>query len=192
MPSLQKLPGSLLVTSGDATDPDSVSDESIIWKGSPSQILNFWPFTICLLIDAGFIVGAFWFPPLLIGCFLPVIYAVWKFMEVRCRIFELTSQRLRLYSGVLNQDIAEIELYRVKDTNISRPFIPRLFGLSDITLDTSDRTHPTVLLPAIKNGVEVREHLRNHVEIIRDQKRVREVDFESSDGDDMEFGDDIG
>ena len=168
-----------------------MSNESIIWKGSPSQILNFWPFTLCFVIDAAFIIGAFWFPPLLIGIILPLLWAVWKFMEVRCRVFELTSQRLRLYQGVLNQDISEIELYRVKDTNISRPFIMRLFGLSEITLDTSDRTHPTVILPAIKDGIDVRERIREHVEIVRDQKRVREVDFEGS-GDADDFGDDIG
>ena len=168
-----------------------MSDESIIWKGTPSQLLNFWPFVICILIDLAFVIGAFWFPPLLIGSVFPVIYAAWKFMEVRCRVFELTSQRLRLYEGVLNQDIDEIELYRVKDTNIARPFILRLFGLANITLDTSDRTHQTVLIPAIRNGIEVREHIRKYVEIVRDQKRVREVDFDSN-GDDSEFGDEIG
>ena len=91
--------------------------------------------------------------------------------------------------------IDEIELYRVKDTTIQRPFILRLFTLSDIALNTSDRSHQNFTMRAIHDGLTVREHIREHVEIIRDQKRVREVDFDSSgegDGDDMDFGDQIG
>ena len=37
------------------------------------------------------------------------IIAVWKFLSVRCRVFELTNERLRHYEGVLNQDIDEID-----------------------------------------------------------------------------------
>ena len=37
------------------------------------------------------------------------------------------------------------------------------------------------------DGVEIREKLRKQVEMIRDKKRVREVDFEGGDNDDMEF-----
>jgi len=36
----------------------------------------------------------------------------------------------------------------------------------------------------------IREKLRDQVEILRDKKRVREVDFEGSDGDEFEDMDD--
>ena len=38
-----------------------------------------------------------------------------------------------------------------------RPFWLRMFGLSIIKADTSDRSHPLVTLEAIKDGVNVRE-----------------------------------
>jgi membrane protein YdbS with pleckstrin-like domain len=174
-----------------------VSEEQVIWKGRPSQILNFWTFLACVLLAVAIVVGAILSSliPLAALAVLPLAWAFWKFLVVRCRIYELTSQRLRMYEGVFNQVIDEIELYRVKDTTILRPFILRLFKLGNIELLTSDRTHHHITMHAIPDGVTVREHIRGYVETVRDQKRVREVDFDNADsdgGDDMEFGDEIG
>lgn len=165
-------------------------DEDIIWRGHPSQLLNLTTHLVCGLLVIGIITGA-----ALSGIFLlmllalvPLAWSLWKYLTVRCRVFELTSERLRLYEGVLNQEIGEVELYRVKDTNIARPLWLRIFGLATIKADTSDRTHPVVLLEAIRDGVKVRELLRKQVEKLRDKKRVREVDFDGSgDGDELEF-----
>lgn len=160
--------------------------ENVIWKGSPSQLLNLWPLVTSALSIIFLIVGAVMFNPLLaIAIILPLLYALWAFLKIRCRIYELTTERIRLYDGILSQEIDEVELYRVKDTRILRPFSKRLFGLSDLVLDTSDRSHRVVNLEAVKNAVALREKLRKHVEIQRDKKRVREVDFEGED--DLEF-----
>lgn len=78
----------------------------------------------------------------------------------------------------------------MKDSRLLRPFWLRIFGLANVQLETSDRTHPKPVLTAIKNAAEVREHLRKHVELLRDQKRVREVDFDETG--DSEFGDELG
>ena len=173
-----------------------MSEENVIWKGRPSQILNFWTFVLCLLLTAAIVTGALLsgIIPIAAAAVLPLGWAFWKFLVVRCRIYELTSQRIRMYEGVFNQVIDEVELYRVKDTTILRPFILRLFKLGNIELLTSDRTHHKILMEAIPDGVTVREHIRGYVETVRDQKRVREVDFDNADGDgdDMEFGDEIG
>ena len=165
-------------------------DEDIIWKGCPSQLLNFWNYAgstlIALVILGGAVLSGVYFLAVLV--LLPLAWSVWKYLTIRCRIFQLTNERLRLFEGVLNQEIGEVELYRVKDTNIMRPFWLRIFGLSTIKADTSDRTHPVVPLEAIRDGVHVRELLRKQVEILRDQKRVREVDFDGAgDGDELEF-----
>ena len=109
---------------------------------------------------------------------------------VKCRVFELSCQRLRLRTGVLNRRTDEIELYRVKDTIIEEPFWLRLFGLGTLVLETSDRSHPELSIPAIADVTGLRENVRASVERLRDQKRVREVDFEGGDGDgfDTDFG----
>ena len=166
------------------------NEENVIWSGRPSQLLNLGVFLIAGVISAGILVGALFsnLYVLLVFLVLPIPWAAWKFWTLHCRIYQLTNERLRLFEGVLNQEIGEVELYRVKDTNIIRPFWLRICGLSTIKADTSDRTHPVVNIEAIRGGLEVRELLRKQVESLRDKKRVREVDFDGSgDGDEIEF-----
>ncbi len=161
--------------------------EEVLWKGSPSQLLNLGKFTVGLLLAAGIGVGGAFFPPAWFGLVLPLLWMLWEFLKVRCRVYELTSERLRLHEGVFNQTVDELELYRVKDTTLRRPFWFRVFGLASLMLDTSDRSHPKVELEAIADADGVREILRRQVEYWRDRKRVREVDFE--DGGELEGGD---
>ncbi len=166
---------------------NSETNEPVVWKASPSQILNMWPYVITvLLIVAITLLAVTTNTPILAALtVLPLLYALWKFLSVRCRVYELTTERIRLYEGVLNQDINDVELYRVKDTKIVRPFWLRFFGLSTLTMESSDRSHPVVTFEAVPNGLGIREQVRKYVEIQRDKKRVREVDYEGED--DLEF-----
>lgn len=169
----------------------SESDESAVWKGRPSQVVNLPTFAACILIGgACIVVGAnlSWY--IALGAVAALLLAIWKWLVVHCKVYEVTSERLRMYEGVLNQDIDEIELYRVKDSRILRPFWLRLFGLGNVHLETSDRTHPEAIIYAVKDAVDVRELLRKRVEALRDKKRVREIDFDETG--DSEFGDEIG
>ena len=162
-------------------------EENVVWKGQSSQLINFWPFLISLLVAAAFLGGALLSPLIAIGAILPLAYAFWVWLSTRCRVYELTNERMRVYEGVLNQEINEVELYRVKDTKIEKPIWLRIFGLSTVVLNTSDRNLETLELEAVKDGPGIRENLRKYVEILRDKKRVREVDFEGGDDGDMEL-----
>lgn len=164
-------------------EQDLENDEPVIWTARPSQITNIWPFIICFLLIIAIVIAAVLLnqPLIAIAAILPFAYAFWKWLTLRCRVYELTTQRIRLYEGVLNQDIDDIELYRIKDTKILRPFWLRFFGLSNLVLESSDRSHPRVTFQAVNNGLGIREQVRKYVEIQRDKKRVREVDFEGED-----------
>lgn len=166
-----------------------MNEESVIWKSSPSQLLNIGSYIMALILAGGIVIGGTFFPPVFAALVIPVVWMAWKYLEVKCRVYELTSQRLRLFEGVLNRKIDEIELYRVKDTNIEQPFWFRMFGLGTVNLVTSDRSHPGVAIQAVSDATTVREHVRKHVEVLRDQKRVREVDFEG--GEDADFDSDF-
>lgn len=159
-----------------------MSDETTLWKGSPSQWLNLGPFTAGLILLIGIAVAGLYFPLAWLGVLVPGTYMGWRYLVVRCKVFELTSQRLRITNGVINQNIDEIELYRVKDTLMVRSWWMRLTGLASISLQTSDRSLPILVIPAIRNGVELREQLRKQVETQRDSKRVREMDFDETGG----------
>jgi uncharacterized membrane protein YdbT with pleckstrin-like domain len=137
--------------------------EQVVWTGHPSQLKNFQIFLVCGLLF--FLV-------------VPIFYALWKWLEVRCFTYELTTQRLKITQGVLNKQTDEIELYRVKDTSLVEPFWLRIFGKGDIKLLTSDHATPEITIEAIGEPAAVREQLRAQVEALRDTKRVREIDFE--------------
>jgi uncharacterized membrane protein YdbT with pleckstrin-like domain len=163
----------------------AMSEENTLWKGSPSQWLNIGPFTAAMVLGIGIIIGGMFFPPAWAGVVIPLIYVLWKYLVVRTQVFELTSERLRITRGVINQHVDEIELYRVKDTLMVRTWWMRLTGLASIQLETSDRSMPQLVIPAIHGGSEMRELLRKQVEAQRDKKRVREMDFDETAGGDI-------
>jgi uncharacterized membrane protein YdbT with pleckstrin-like domain len=170
----------------------SMSEENTLWKGSPSQWLNIGPFTAAILLGTGIALAGIFFPPALLpalgGVVLLLVFMIWKYLVVRTQGFELTSERLRITRGVINQQVDEIELYRVKDSLLVRTWWMRIIGLSSISLGTSDRSMPNLIIPAIHGGMEMREILRKQVELQRDKKRVREVDFDETHGGDLDGG----
>jgi uncharacterized membrane protein YdbT with pleckstrin-like domain len=139
------------------------SSDALIWQGSPSQLLNFPVFLVCALL--------FWLV-------IPIFVAIWKWLVVRNLRYELTTERLRVRSGVLNKDLEELELYRVRDYKLEQPLILRLFSLGNVTVTSTDLSQPTVTLRAIRNSEQVREQIRFYVEDCRTRKRVRAIDLE--------------
>ena len=140
-----------------------MSEEKDVWFGTPSQVVNLGSFVLWGLF--------FWLV-------FPLLIILWKWLVIRNTKYELTTQRLRMRHGVLNKKTDELELYRIRDYKLDQPFFLRMFSLSNIILETSDRSHPQFVLRAIKNGEELRESLRTFVEECRTRKRVREVDLE--------------
>ena len=137
--------------------------EETIWRGNPSHLTNLkW-----------YVFGGlcFWLV-------IPIFIVLWKWLEIRNFRYELTTERFRTIRGILNREMDELELYRVKDTSMTQPFFQRMFGLGSVVLLTSDKSTPELLIEAIPEPMQVRELIRAQVERLRDRKRVREVDFE--------------
>jgi len=154
--------------------------EEVLWKGSPSQVLNLGKYVVALLLAIGIAIGGLFFPPVWAALLVPLGWAVWVFIETKSIRHELTTERIRMSRGVFNQQLDDVELYRVKDTSMERPFWYRVFGLSSLIIETSDRSQPRIEIKAVHNGDDLRETLRKQVEFWRDKKRVREVDMDES------------
>jgi uncharacterized membrane protein YdbT with pleckstrin-like domain len=140
-----------------------MSEETLLWRGTPSQLVNLPWYVLWLLL--------FWLV-------IPLFILLWQWLVIRTTVYELTSERLKLRRGVLNKHLDEVELYRVRDYQLEQPFLLRLFGLGNIVLRTSDRSHPNVRLRAIRDGEQLYERIRAAVEQCRGQKGVRELDVE--------------
>jgi uncharacterized membrane protein YdbT with pleckstrin-like domain len=138
-------------------------EEQTVWKGRSSHVINFGVYVVCGLLF--FLV-------------VPLFIILWKWLENRCRIYEVTTERLRTTEGIFTKRTDELELYRVKDTTLVEPFLYRTFGAGNIVLSTTDETNPTLELEAIKGAAALREEIRKHAEVCRDRKRVRVSEFD--------------
>ena len=74
--------------------------------------------------------------------------------------YELTNQRVRLIRGLLGRSYHEIELVRVRDTSVTQHLGERALNVGDITITSSDPSHPEFTLHNVKNPMEVREMIR--------------------------------
>lgn len=158
--------------------------ETTLWSGHTSQWVHFWYYFLCVLLAGGIAVGAtvlalptgaLSYAALLI----PVVMWLIRWWVTKCTTYELTTQRLRIRSGVLNKRVDELELFRVRDYSMDQPLMLRLVGLGNLTMVTSDATTPTVVMRAIPGVEAVREKLRTAVQNERDRKRVRQLDVDN-------------
>ncbi len=166
-----------------------MSDESTIWEGSPSQVLNLPVFILCGLL-VGILLGAAvlvhnQFGPiapiaLASAAILPVLSALWRFVKIHSRHYTVTTERVRIREGILSKTTNEVELYRVRDYVLVEPLSLRFFGLADLALATDDQINPTVLFKAIPEAQKLKDQIRQHVEVCRDKKRVRVTEWENT------------
>lgn len=163
----------------DDTPTTPAGPETTLWKGHSSQWLHFWYYLFCLILTGGIIAASVLTAGIAaVGLIVPLLMWVIRWWMTKTTSYELTSQRLKIDTGILNRRHDELELYRVKDYAMDRPLFLRIVGLGTITMLTSDATTPTVTLKAIPDVMDVREKLRAAVQAERDRKRVRELDVD--------------
>jgi uncharacterized membrane protein YdbT with pleckstrin-like domain len=157
-----------------------MSDEKTIFRGSSSQMLNVDVFGLCGLGAIALIVLSMllvWWGFLLLLP-IPLGIAAWKWLELKCRVYEVTTERIKVTRGIFTRRTDEMELYRVKDLTLIEPFFFRLCGLGSVIITTNDASTPTLTIHAVRRVKELRESLRQAVEVCRDKKRVRLAELE--------------
>ena len=152
-----------MLVSGREFDRTDLMAEETIWRGPASQLKNLGCFILCFLF-----------------CWLlvPIFIGLRRFLETKNEVYELTTERLKTTHGIFSKVTESLELYRVKDIEVLQPFIYRIVGLENIKVNTSDLSSPVILIDGLPQSVGLADKLRNQVEIIRAQKKVREIDVE--------------
>ena len=85
----------------------------------------------------------------------------------------LSEDRLFISEGFLSIRDDEVLLYRVRDIDTRRTLWQRLFGVGTVTVLSSDKTMPTLVLKNIKDPIMVKELIHNQVEETKIKRRVR-------------------
>lgn len=84
-------------------------------------------------------------------------------VDAKATTYTLTTQRLRVDSGVVARKHAQMELFRVKDVEIRRNLKHRARGRGDLIVVSTDPSLPVLRLEAIASPDEVAEMIRELV-----------------------------
>jgi uncharacterized membrane protein YdbT with pleckstrin-like domain len=138
----------------------SAQPEEVLFEGRPSLVPS-----VGVLLLAIVTVGLWLLPRL------------WRTLGVHYRI---TTRRIVVETGVLSKRMDQIDLYRVNDYTVDRPFLQRLLGTGNLFLKTFDKTTPELRIAEIKTDVvALYEKLRQATEKDRAARGVRMIDYET-------------
>jgi uncharacterized membrane protein YdbT with pleckstrin-like domain len=162
---------------------EAESTESLLWRGSPSQWTNFGAYLFCLLLAAVIVATAWYAPPedrrwVLLALIVPALWAFARWVGTRRQVYEVTTERIKITTGVLSRRTSELELYRVRDYSVVEPFWLRLFGVGHVVLITADRTSPELELRAVPRAATLKDQIRTYTERMRQRRGVRDLELD--------------
>jgi uncharacterized membrane protein YdbT with pleckstrin-like domain len=102
-----------------------------------------------------------------------------SFIRTRGTHYKITSQRVVIEQGVFSKRMEQIDLYRVVDYVVERPFGQRIMGTGNIILEAMDKTTPEIRIEGVKTDViALYERLRYCTEQEKKRRGVRVIDAE--------------
>ena len=87
--------------------------------------------------------------------------------------YRMSEDRLFLSTGFFTVKDEEILLYRVRDISLSITLWQRIFGVGTVTIISSDKTLPTLVLKNIKQPRMIKEKIHQQVEEMKIRRRMR-------------------
>ena len=106
-------------------------------------------------------------------------------MPISSTRYALSEDRLFISVGLLSIKDDEVLLYRVRDIDTSRTLWQRIFGVGTVTVMSSDKSMPNLVLKNIKDPVRIKELIHEQVEEMKIRRRVRVGEIMGTDlGDD--------
>ena len=134
--------------------------EEVLFEGRPALVPS---------------VGTALLAVLTLGCWLLV-----RWYRTVGQNYRITTRRIVVESGVLSKKLEQIDLYRIADYTVDRPFGQRLLGTGNLLLKTFDKTTPQLDVRDIKTDVvALYERVRAATEAEKTRRGVRMVDYET-------------
>jgi uncharacterized membrane protein YdbT with pleckstrin-like domain len=116
---------------------------------------------------------------LLIAIFTLGLALLYLLIKQRGRHYRITTQRIVLDTGLFSKRMEQIDLYRIVDYVVERPFSQRIMGTGNLVIEAMDTTSPTLRLHALPTDiVALYEKVRTATESEKRRRGVRVVDYE--------------
>ena len=74
--------------------------------------------------------------------------------------YVVTTDRIRLFSGLLSKGVENIELVRLQDVDYTQGLSERVLGIGDIALRSADASEPVVVMNNVKDPEQVSQIIR--------------------------------
>jgi uncharacterized membrane protein YdbT with pleckstrin-like domain len=133
--------------------------EEVLFEGRPALVQNAGQLLLCIVTLGLWLLPLWW--------------------RSRSLSYRVTNRRIVVQSGVLSQRLEQVDLYRVNDYAVERPFSQRLLGTGNLLLKTVDKSTPEIALTGIKTDVlALYERVRAATELDKSRRGVRLVDNE--------------
>ena len=87
--------------------------------------------------------------------------------------YAISEDRLFMSEGFISIKDEEILLYRIRDISTTRSLGQRMFGVGTVTVLSSDKTRPTLVMKNVKDPMFVKELLHEQVEQMKKERRMR-------------------
>jgi uncharacterized membrane protein YdbT with pleckstrin-like domain len=134
-------------------------DEQVLFEGNPALVPG---------------IGALLISILTVG--LALLVFLWR---SKSRSYRITTQRIVVEQGIFSKKMDQIDLYRINDYVVERPFGQRLLGTGNLVLEALDKTTPELRLEGLKTDVvALYEQLRKATEAEKRRRGVRLIDYE--------------
>lgn len=108
------------------------------------------------------------------------ISVIVAWIQARGTHYKITSQRIVVERGVFGKRMEQVDLYRVVDYVVDKPFGQRLVGTGNLVLETMDKTTPEIRIEGVRTDVTaLYERLRFATEQEKKKRGVRVMDIEN-------------
>jgi uncharacterized membrane protein YdbT with pleckstrin-like domain len=135
--------------------------EELLFVGSPAALpsLGHWLLAVCTF----------------------GVYGIYAWAQAKATSYRITTQRIVVERGLFSKRMEQIDLYRVVDYVVERPFSQRIVGTGNITLEAMDKTTPELKIFGLRTDMmALYERLRIATESEKQRRGVRVMDVEHS------------
>lgn len=87
--------------------------------------------------------------------------------------YSLSEDRLFVDKGLIKLESEEILLYRIRDLKFTQTLGQRIFGVGSVTIQSSDKTTPVLVIENVKNAFDVKELIHENVEKMKLTRKMR-------------------
>jgi uncharacterized membrane protein YdbT with pleckstrin-like domain len=158
--------------------PPVTGPEETLWKGTPSPKVLIGRVIGLIVIVIAVPLAAHWFAGttnaidqqatiVKIGWWLTgivfliqLVRLIIALMRIRSTVYTITTQRILIENGILSKALNEIDLRTIDDTQFYQSFTARLLGIGNVTLISTDKEEPVLVLRSVPDPRNLRETIR--------------------------------